>query len=125
MPEPFLKPALSIHQHIEKLKARGLLIENEAEAAHYLKHISYYRLGPYLRAFQLPNKRPDHVFKPGTRFQDALKLYIFDRELRLIFLDVLERIEVSIRTCISNHMSETHGPHWFLQPNHFAPGFKH
>jgi abortive infection bacteriophage resistance protein len=35
--------------------------------------------------------------KPGTCFKHALNLYVLDRELRLLVLDAIERVEMSVR----------------------------
>jgi abortive infection bacteriophage resistance protein len=37
------KPPLPVAGQLEKLKSRGLQIEDDAEALHYLLHIGYYR----------------------------------------------------------------------------------
>src|SRR5690606_18498076 len=47
--------------------------------------------------------------------------YEFDRELRRITSDALERIELMVRTAISNVMSKHEGPHWFTKPALFMP----
>ena len=39
-----------------------------------------------------------HQFQAGTGFEDVFNLYVFDRELRLLVLDAIERFEVSLRT---------------------------
>ena len=46
------KPPLSIAQQIQKLKERGLIIENEARTARYLSFISLYRLRAYTYSYQ-------------------------------------------------------------------------
>ena len=51
-----------------------------------------------------------------------------DRELRLLTLDALERIEVAVRSVIVNEMCLRHGSHWFMDTAHFDGGasrFKH
>lgn len=40
----YSKDAFTIAAHIRQLRDRGLNIEDEALAAHYLTHVSYYRL---------------------------------------------------------------------------------
>jgi len=40
-------------------------------------------------------------FREGTGFSDALDFYVFDKKLRLIVLDALERVEVGLRTDIA------------------------
>jgi abortive infection bacteriophage resistance protein len=121
---PFNKPALSTEQHIVLLRQRGLAIPDEKRAAHYLDFIGYYRLGIYCKFFQQPGST-EHRFKCGTEFENVLKLYIFDRELRLLFMDVLERIEVAFRATLSNTMCVNHGPHWYLEAANFQEKFQH
>ena len=40
-------------------------------------------------------------FRTGTKFTDAVDLYVFDKKLRLLFIDALERIEVGLRVEIA------------------------
>ncbi len=54
------------------------------------------------------------TLRAGTTFDDVLRLYHFDRKLRLLVLDEIERLEVAIRTVICNELSISHGPHWYL-----------
>ncbi len=51
-----------------------------------------------------------HIFQPGTRFSDVLNLYVFDRELRLLVLDAIERVEVSARSQWAYQLAHKHGP---------------
>ena len=41
------------------------------------------------------------AFRPGASFAQAVNLYVFDKRLRLLFLDALERIEVALRVDIA------------------------
>jgi abortive infection bacteriophage resistance protein len=91
---PADKAPTTIEQQIALLKSRGLLIDDEAQAARFLSHLNYYRLRGYWFAFMESTDR----FKPGTRFSDIIALYDFDRHLRLLILDAIERFEVSLRT---------------------------
>ena len=50
----------------------------------------------------------------GMRVEDALNLYVFDRSLRLLVLDAIERIEVSVRSQWAYHLAHQHGPHAHL-----------
>ena len=63
----------------------------------------YYRLSPYTIPFQ--TDRTTHSFSPGTTFDDILYIYVFDRQLRLLTTDALERVEVAVRAAVSNTMS--------------------
>ena len=85
------KPALDENELIERYIERGLIITDRNRAARYLRHIGYYRLSPYTIPFQAD--RTTHSFKSGTTFDDILYIYVFDRQLRLLTMDALERVE--------------------------------
>jgi abortive infection bacteriophage resistance protein len=40
-------------------------------------------------------------FRPGTSFQRVMELYVFDKRLRLLLLDAIERVEVALRVDIA------------------------
>lgn len=97
---------------------------------HYLTYIGYYHFSAYALYFQTPSREKnaqglDKQFKSGTTFEAVLNLYIFDRELRLLMMDAIERIEVAFRACIVNEMSMRFGSHWYMQPACFDAWFRH
>jgi abortive infection bacteriophage resistance protein len=53
------------------------------------------------------------------KFDDILNFYIFDRKLKLLVLNAIERIEIATKTVISNYMSQKFDIHWFLKENLF------
>ena len=112
--KPYTKEALPFVEQVALLKKRGMEIRDEAKAAFYLSHINYYRLTAYWLPFEQDHST--HQFRPGTTFEEVLNLYIFDRELRLLVMDALERIEVSVRTQWAFHMGTNHGSHAHLDP---------
>lgn len=113
----FNKNALTIQQQIEQLIERGLIIKEEDQATHYLSHISYYRLAGYWWPMQ--SDKENHIFKPNSRFADVIALYNFDRELRLLLFDVIEKIEISLRTKLIYHLSHEFDPWWFQNTSLF------
>ena len=123
----FTKQALPLPAQVAKFKSRGLFVPDSAAAEHYLRHIGYYRLSAYALPLQ-QHGMPGKPFKAGASFDDIVNLYRFDRELRLLATDAIERIEVAVRSVIVNEMSVRHGPHWFMDAVHFNGGvsrFKH
>ena len=120
----FDKPAQSIDQHLDTLRQRGLAISDEARARHYLSNISYFRLSAYTRPFYTPNA-PAHCFLPKIGFDDVLGLYVFDRELRLLLLDAIERLEVALRAQLTNALAEHYGPHGYLDTSLFDSRYDH
>lgn len=107
----FQKPATTIEEQIKQLRERGLIIDPQDNASHYLSHISYYRLAGYWWPMQ--EDKCNHHFKPNSRFADVIALYNFDRELRLILFDLIEKIEISLRTKLIYHLSHEFDPWWF------------
>jgi len=118
------KPPLSLDELVGRLATRGLVIPDPDRARRYLRHIGYYRLSPYTIPFQ--QGRPDHLLRAGTAFDDVLDLYVFDRALRLLVMDALERVEVAVRAALTDHMSTTYAdPHWYIDAAHFRDSSKH
>lgn len=105
------KRAYTIVEQLALLRERGLAIDNEEEATHFLKNISYYRLAGYWWPMQSDKVR--HIFKEGSRFSDVILLYNFDRELRLLVFNAIERIEIGLRTRLIYHLSHEYDPWWF------------
>lgn len=114
MKRPFQKVATSYEQQVALLQQRGMIIDDVKRARFYLQHINYYRLGAYWLPFEADHAA--HRFKPDTRFAEVLDLYTFDRELRLLLLDAIERLEVSIRSQWAHQIAHRHGPHGHLDP---------
>lgn len=112
---PYTKPATTYAKQIEILRERGMGFHDEEKAKFYLQHLNYYRLGAYWLQFE--EDHTTHKFKAGTTFENVLTLYTFDRELRLLLLDAIERIEVSVRAQWAYRMGHLHGPHSHLDQN--------
>ncbi|HTN37700.1 MAG TPA: Abi family protein [Arachidicoccus sp.] len=114
----FNKLAVSIPDQVAKLKERGLQINDEQKAESYLSNISYYRLRAYTYPFQ-DNTDPNHPFNSQISFEEIISLYVFDRQFKLLVLNALEKIEISMRTQIIYNWSMSHGSHWHLNGNLF------
>ncbi len=120
----FDKPAIDIGEQIALLKARGLQIQDETRARHFLEAVSFFRLTPYMRPFQLADD-PQHGFRSDVGFRNLTRLYDFDRRLRLLVMDAVERVEVAARAVISNHMGPSRGVHWYLDARVFKHQYNH
>ncbi|MBR5847552.1 MAG: Abi family protein [Bacteroidaceae bacterium] len=120
--ELYNKPPLTYREQVELLKSRGVSFADEQEAEMHLANISYYRLSAYM----LPYKKKvggDIIdqFKEGTTWEMIYRLYAFDRKLRLIVFDAIERLEIAIRTQIIYQLSHKYGSHWQDNANIFHP----
>jgi len=120
----YLKQPLTVQEHIELLKLRGLHINNEERATRYLQNISYYHLSGYMYPFLIDKKQ--HLYKPNSSFDDIINLYCFDRELRVLIFSTIEKIEIAIRAQITNNFAvETKNPFWYTEINNFSFPAKH
>ncbi|SED33879.1 Abi family protein [Pseudomonas marginalis] len=120
----FSKPAIDVPAQLELLKHRGLNVQDEVGAASFLQSVSFFRLTPYMRPFQQPED-VNHRFRDGSQFEQLTRLYDFDRQLRLLTMDAIERVEIASRSAISNHMGPAHGSHWYINSQMFHQMFDH
>ena len=96
-----------------------MIISDEARAVRKLSQIGYYRLS----GFWYPCRRPkrdengrylkdektnlpirDSLFQEDVSFEEILGLYLFDKRLRQLILDAVERIEIYMRTLIAHEV---------------------
>lgn len=109
------KPPVTISDQIAKLKARGLLFNNEQNASQVLSVVSFYRLRAYTYPFQ-DNENPDHPVIKQVSFEQILELYLFDHKLRNLIFDIIGHVEVALRTQIIYLYAMKYGSHWQLKP---------
>lgn len=98
------KLPLTFEEQAQKLIQRGL-IADEDEIVKRLKSVNYYRLSAYLYPF----RNPDDTYKSGTTLHLVWKYYTFDRQLRVLVMDAIERVEVAVRTQLVYLFSHRHG----------------
>lgn len=89
------KPPTTYAEQLDILKARGLAVADESVALHRLAHHNYYRLSAYRLPLTVPGN-PDQ-FLPDTSFDTVWGLYVFDRQLRQLVSEALQRMEISVR----------------------------
>lgn len=116
----YKKKPLTYTDQVKLLEGRGLIIEDVKRAERYLSEISYYRLSAYYIPFC---NTKDH-FKEDVSFEHILDLYLFDRELRLIIFNAIERIEVAIRAQIIYQIAHKYNDsHWQDNAALFIPAW--
>lgn len=126
MPDYFPpKPWLDLHKQVLLLKSRRLFIEDEKEAMDFLRRFGYYRLSGYsypLRENGASKGTKTNTFKKGSTFNYVISLYDFDKKLRLLMLDALERIEISLRVSISYYLGKNN-PVFYKDKTYFSSDF--
>ncbi len=119
----------SFEDQLALLQQRGMIVEDNAKALHYLAKLGYYRLSGYFypfRQFDGEGRRADQ-FAENTYFNDVLALYMFDKQLRMLAMDALERIEVAVKVEVAYLLGESnvlaHEDSTFFQPD--SVNFQH
>jgi len=131
----YSRPWTSFPDQLALLKSRGMVVSDETAALDYLQRVGYYRLSAYwypFRKFEVvqssePGKlttKAMEEFHSDTQFVDAVRLYLFDKQLRLYLADALERIEISLRVDLSYLLGNRSSfAHIENTKAHFHPGF--
>lgn len=91
-----------------------MVIDNAERATWALGSISYYRLRAYWLYYEADPESGSHVLQAGITLESVLNLYEFDRHLRLLLMDALERVEVAARGAWAHQLAMVYGPHGYL-----------
>ena len=102
-----IKEWISYSDQIEILKNRGLKISDISLATQFLSSCGYYRLSGY--SFAMRKRETDvngktlvlDEFQDCASFDNLIQLYSFDKELRSLALDGLEKVEIALRSEIA------------------------
>ena len=127
MKRQYNKPPLTFEEQLTQLISRGLIVNDESFAVLKLSTISYYRLSAYWYPFRLRDATGSitNTFMANTTFDQCVNLYEFDRKLRLLMLDAIERIEVNIRTKLTYFLAHRYGAFGHSNPANFHSTFTH
>lgn len=124
----FTKPFLTDEQQADLLITRGLNGDRAALIEH-LHTAGCYRLSGYWNPFRKPD--PADPAAPRTKLDDfypdaavakVWNRYVFDRRLRLLVMDAMERIEIDARTRLANLHAARHGPFGYADAPATLPG---
>lgn len=131
------KPFKEYADLVALLESRGMDVgstdHERARAERKISQIGYYRLsgfsypcreiardsdGNVIKEHGKPKRL--NTFVANTRFSDVLDLYLFDKKLRLLMLDALERIEIHLKTVISHELGRVN-PLAYIDPECINP----
>lgn len=113
----YTKSWLSLEQQVERLASYGVDVGGRNHAAALLKSTGYYRLTGYLYPFRESEQYMDdegHTrtrvlsdYRAGTTLRHVESIIDFDRRLRMLVMDGIERIEVAVRMQIGYVLGRT------------------
>lgn len=110
---------LDYNNLIELLKNKNLIIDDIAKTKSYLLTIGYSRLKRYFKIFYDNN---NETFIDNFSFEDLLNIYVFDRKLRGLFIEALERIEIAVKNCLFDTVAlDTNNVYFIYDKSLFNP----
>ena len=101
----YAKPPLTFEEQADLLIGRGMLGDRDLMIAR-LSVVNYYRLSGYWHLFK---EISGDTFRAGTTFDTVWTRYVFDRRLRLLMMDPIERIEIAVRTRLAYEHAHAFG----------------
>ncbi len=123
----FDKPPTEIGEQISLLASRGMRGDHDL-IKRWLETVGYYRLSAYWHSFEetpVEGATRSKRFKPDTDFETIVDIYVFDRQLRLLIMEAIERVEIALRARWTNLLSLKHGAHAHLDVQAFQSGYDH
>ncbi len=120
------KPHLTHAEQVRHLKAKGMTFGDESLAMVHLARIGYYRLSAYWHPYKARHADTDNPsserFREGTRFEDVLKLYDYDSQIRRLVLEGVEITEVSLRSQVA-HLLGARDAFAYIRPEQLHGNF--
>ncbi len=107
--------ALSNIQLVELFRSRGMNIDDNV--VDKLEHINYYKLKEFaypLASIQKVNG-DEIVDYSGVSFEDVLRRYYQDKNLRIHVMHAIEKIEISVKTILSRELGARYGAFGYLK----------
>ncbi len=115
----YTKPPLAYGDQADLLLSRGMAGDRDLMIER-LAVVNYYRLSGYWYPFR---DLPNDAFKAGTTFDDVWMRYAFDRRLRLVVMDAVERVEIACRAWLAyHHAHAANDPFTYAMDSAALPG---
>lgn len=105
-------------------QGRGLQILNDATTQRIIEAENYYKLFNGYKEPFLDSTKPDETYLPGTKFEEVYALYLFDRELRNIFIRYILEIENNVKSVLAHEFSRKYGYDNYLKVANFDTSIK-
>ncbi|MBP7796387.1 MAG: Abi family protein [Elusimicrobiales bacterium] len=116
--ENYNKEPLTIDKQIELLEGRGVKISDKKYLTKFLLGVNYYKFTAYLKSYELAKDSFD------CEVEKAIKLYEFDRTLRIKIFEALSVIEIIFKTQIAYHIGIKYGKFGHYDLNNFKERHK-
>lgn len=108
-----------IYDQIAIQQSRGLKISNDVITQRIIESENYYKLfNGYKKPF-LDSTKPDETYLSGTKFDEIYSLYLFDRELRNLFIRYILEIGNNVKSVLAHEFSRKYGHDNYLRVSNF------
>lgn len=115
---PYTKLHATAAQSVAHLCSKGLIVANPGDAAREIDLIGYERLRIYFLS-RRDLTLADRPFRPGTTYEQILRLYECDALLREACFTAVSQFELLLRNSISEALSSRHGSHPYSDDSAF------
>ena len=121
-----MKEYKTFNQQLSILRNRGLIVPTDGSPKRFLEKENYYNvINGYKDVFLMKDSEGNVVnpekYLPNTHFNELKALFLFDRELRMLFLKYILIFENSFKTVISHEFSRKYKkPNSFLEIENFV-----
>ncbi|EKN1405731.1 Abi family protein [Enterococcus faecalis] len=115
------RPAKNTEEQLQILKDRGLRVENDDFAVNALRNIGYFRFKGYC----LAHYEQKDVFNSNISFNAIYNSYRFDERIRLILFQIIEHVEVELKSVISQEFALKTGPLGHYDNKNFKDKYRH
>ena len=99
---------------INFLKQKNIIFKNENEALNIINKYGYYSI---INSYKQIFKNSDGSYKENVSFEEIYSLFIFDKNIKHIFLKYILEIELIIRNLLGNQISKVYGINGYLNVN--------
>jgi len=115
------KEFMSTNSQLRILRSRGMIIKNGNRVKRILETENYYNIiNGYKDLFlDKTNKLSCEKYLMGTNFYEIYALYLFDREIRSIFLKYILEVENNIKAALAYEFSKKYGHDNYLRIENF------
>lgn len=112
----YTKKHLSFNEQLQIFVSRGMKVYDTNKALIKLENISYYKI----KEFSLPYMDSEGNYKKGTSFEHVIKNFYQDKNIRMYFLEAIEKVELSFKTKFAYLLGKKYGAFGYLNFNNWC-----
>lgn len=122
----YMKEYKTFNQQLVILRKRGLIVPKDGCPKRFLEQENYYNVINGYKDLFLQKDSDGNILKPeqylqNTHFNELKSLFLFDRELRILFLKYILIFENSFKTVISHEFSSNYPkPNSYLEIKNYV-----